>query len=195
MERYYSGGKPMSELIHARASKKVLNFFRIWVLGIWLYIIAFDPLGNLVDLPPSALTLKGFPLRLMPETIKPYLLSAPFLYGLKFSIIFSLVGRIFGVFPRISGVACVILITLHQQFVRGFGHINHGEFALLFSLYALVIADVAGSLLSERETGFRGETVNHNGIPIIAAMFIFCFTFSFCFFRALMVVFILFFIF
>jgi len=169
----------MSELIHAQASKSALNFFRLWVLGIWLYIITLDPLGNLVDMPPSALTLKGFPLRMMPETIKPFLLSAPFLYGLKISIILSLLGRILNILPKTTGIACMVLLTLHQQFVRGFGIINHGELVLLYSLYVLVIADIAGSITRKTELEINGTSINLYSVPIIMAMLILCFTYSF----------------
>jgi len=167
------------KLIHSDASETSLKFFTSLVFGVWFLMIAYDPLPALADFSAAALSFKGFPLRLLPGSLKPLLLSTSFLYAFKISLLVFLFCRLFAVFPKTTGLMSALLLTAHQGFVRGFGYINHAQLAILYCVYTIVLADIIAYFMAGKKEAYEKEGFNFNSVPIIMAMLIFCFTYSF----------------
>ena len=166
------------KLIHEEASPEALNFFRTAVFGTWFLIILFDPLTELSYLPLSIFKPTGVLIRFLPAFVHPWLVSAPFLYGLKTVALISLfLCTLNKSFIPASLIASVCL-TIQQGIVRGYGHMNHAEIVLIYATYFLSFFALADQLW-KKDPKYQSEQMNLNSIPFIVTIAFMCFTYTF----------------
>ena len=156
------------KLLHRDASPEALAFVRLYVFGLWFLSVLFDPLTVLSALPLSAFEPAGFLLRAVPDHMKGVLISAPFLYALKSTLLVSLALAAAGLLKSPAMLVSAFLLTIYQGIVRGFGHINHADMAFLYAAYFLAFFDLADRLRGE-DSAETGPAVSNAGLPLLAA--------------------------
>lgn len=166
------------KLIHDDVSPGALNFLRVWVFGIWLCIVALDPLPVIAHLPAALFHPAGILLWWVPASFQPFLIETQFLYGLKFITIASLLFVILNKWMKPAAILSCILLTVYQGIIRGFGYVDHAEIVLLFSAYFLTLFAVADSVIHERDSGGRASLPNLNSIPFVVILTFLLFTYS-----------------
>jgi hypothetical protein len=175
-----------SRLLHEDATPRALEFLRVLIFGIWLVSVVFDPLPIISHLPTSVFHPAGVLLRCLPSSVQLCLVTAPFLYGLKMVTSISLLLVILNKAMKPAAVLSCILLTVYQGIVRGFGHINHADIAVLYGAYFITLFAIADSIVKKRRGERAKSAVNPNSIPFIALLSCMLFTYSFIgIFRAL----------
>ncbi len=128
------------KLLHQNAPPEALAFFRVWVLGIWLVLVVSDPMYLLSYLPDTIFDPTGPLLRLWPVSLFWGLLKSwPFLVGMKTLLLIALVLAVFRIGLKVVLPVLCVAATIYQGILRGFGHVNHAELALLYSLYFITL--------------------------------------------------------
>jgi len=127
-------------MIHQNASRYTVGFLRIWVFGIWFFIIFLDPFNELGLLLDSTFNPPGV-LKFVPSQAWVWILTPAFLLGLKIFMLLCLAVVIVGIsFAHPVALLTSVLLVFHQGLVRGFGgHINHAELMLLFAAIILAV--------------------------------------------------------
>ncbi len=168
------------KLIHAEASPEALNFFRTAVFGTWLLIVLFDPFTELSYLPTSIFKPTGVLIRFLPAFVHPWLVSAPFLYGLKTVALISLFLCTFNKSFIPASLIASVCLTIQQGIVRSYGHMNHAEMVLLYEAYFLSFFALADRFWKkDSNTANQTNSVNLNSIPFIVTIAFVCFAYTF----------------
>lgn len=168
-------------LIHADATSRGLTLLRRYVYGLWFLIILADPLPVIADLPLSAFKPVGPLLRMLPDSMEPWLLTPGFLYGLKFTAAAALLLAILNYRWKMTSLVSCFLLTIYQGIVRGFGYVDHTELALLFAAYFLSLFSIADALAQDGpEKGSRASpaSINLNSVPFVASLAFLLFSYS-----------------
>lgn len=161
-------------VLHQNASERAYKFFCVWVFGIWFAYILFDPMTSLAGYPKSIYFPAGFLIKFLPRDIYFVPVSYPFLFFLKSSLLLSLIAVLLGVFKKWAGLYASIALTIFEGIVRSFGHINHPEILLLFSVFILTIFFFFEDSIDDSKL-----TISKYGIPLAAVLFLICFTYFF----------------
>lgn len=164
------------KFIHEDATPRSVDALRILIFGLWLLIVIMEPLEELSLLPYSAFHYVGILLRSIGPVIGPGILSVPFLLGLKFLTMASLIGVLLNRYLIVSSVTACLLITIAQSLLRSVGHINHNELTLLYGAYFLTGSWVADALMKRNG---RDVKVNLSAFPFIATLAVTSVTYSF----------------
>jgi len=162
------------KILHQNATKGTYQFLCWWVFGIWFGYILFDPLMSLAQYPRSLYFPAGFLLKFLPREVFYLPISYAFLLILKISMLLSIAAVLSGYYKKWAALAVSILLTVFEGIVRSFGHINHPELLLLFSVFVLTIFFFFEDSL---DTG--NADISKYGIPFVAILFIICFTYCF----------------
>lgn len=166
--------KAKTEFIHQNATPEGLDFLRKWIFGIWLIVIAFDPLDTLAFMPPSSFEPTGL-FKLWPEALRPVILTLPFLWGFKLVMLGSIVCVLINRYTIPALILCSVCLTLHQSLIRSLGLINHTEIAILLSVYILTLSAVADRMVKKADRA----KVNLNSFPFVAIVAALCSTYAF----------------
>lgn len=137
-------------MLHERISPETLGCARIWVFGIWLVWVFFDPLSDLARYPADTLRPIGI-LKLVPATAWPLLLSPAGLWGIKLALLTGLAALALGL-PgyRTGALLTCALLTLYQGLIRGLTFSNHSELAMLYATWVLALSPAADALAFRR---------------------------------------------
>ena len=165
------------DLVHRNASARSLGLVRAWVFGIWAIALAFDPLSDLAMLPASSFSSSGL-LRLVPDSAWHALLTAGALASVKWITIAFCFAAALGLKARPAAVLASIGLVLIQGLVRGFGHVNHGELALLYAAILLPLFPCADAFALRPETP-RAENAPRYGIALAVLTAMLAFTYAF----------------
>lgn len=163
-------------IIHQKASENTYNFFRNWILGIWLALIVFSPVLSLAKLSFTADYSAGFLLKYLPDVIKEWLFLPAVLIGIKGVLILGLGCMLFRRFSTPAGFIVCFLLTVYQGMMRGIGEPNHGELSLLYGIYFLVLFEWADRFYS---SGEKNDSVSRYGLPLTAICAALCFTYTY----------------
>jgi hypothetical protein len=128
-------------LLHQNAPPGALLAARIWVFAIWIVKIATEPLERLAEFPPASLPPIGV-LKLLPDAVWPWLLTAGVLLAFRVLTVSCLLGSCVGPLQTVAAVASCVLLTFHQGLVRSIGYVNHSELPLLYAVYILAASAV-----------------------------------------------------
>ncbi len=161
------------KILHQNASQATYKFFCTWVFGIWLGYILFDPMVSLAQYPKSLYFPAGFLLKFLPSDIFYLPISFSFLLFLKIALLVSIGAVLLGWCKKWASLSASILLTLFEGIVRSFGHINHPELVLLFSVYVLTIYFFFEDSIP------ANKDISPYGLPLIAVLFIVSFTYCF----------------
>ncbi len=185
------------ELIHRDYSEESLKLATIWVFLIWLVKVLTESMPTIAMLPYSVYEPLGM-IRFVPASLRPLLLTTPFLEGLRGLLVASLLAvfvvmlldiralrerrageprpeaRLRSELLRLSPAICAcLLITLYEGVFRGYaGHISHEDTLLLYSSYFLAGFPIAN--LIARRSGRVDSSTNLNAIPVISILFTLC---------------------
>jgi hypothetical protein len=162
------------KVLHQDASQKVYQFICWWVFGIWFGFVLFDPLTSLAQYPRSIYFPTGFLLKFLPQSIYYLPVSYPFLLFLKISMLLTLAAVLLGFCKKWAALCACVLLTIFEGIVRSFGHINHPELLMLFSVFVLTIF-----FFFEDSIDASKISISKYGIPLIAILFIICFSYAF----------------
>jgi len=162
------------KILHQNASEGAYKFICLWVFGIWFGFVLFDPLTSLALYPKSLYFPTGFLLKFLPQSIYYVPISYPFLLFLKISMLLSLASVLFGFHKKWAGFCACILLTIFEGIVRSFGHINHPELLMLFSVFVLTIF-----FFFEDSIDTSKMSISKYSIPLVAILFIVCFSYAF----------------
>jgi hypothetical protein len=162
------------KILHQDAPKGAYECFCLWVFGIWFGYVLFDPLMSLSQYPKSLYFPTGFLLKFLPQSIYFLPISYPFLLFLKIAMLLSIAAVLFGFCKKWAALCACILLTVFEGIVRSFGHINHPELLLLFSAFVLTIFFFLEDSIDQTKI-----SISKYGIPLVAVLFIVCF--SYCF--------------
>jgi len=166
-------------LIHDNAGERSLNFAWNWVFGIWLIVIILDPLASLSTMSKSLFWPTGLMIKFMPESLQVFLLQKSALFGLKLSLIISLLCVLLKIFQTPAAICSCILLTIHQGFVRSFGHLDHTGVLILYAAYILVLCRLADLYTRRKSPQDRSSAINLYSVPLIFILIIICFSYTF----------------
>ncbi|MBF0503860.1 MAG: hypothetical protein HQL14_02040 [Candidatus Omnitrophica bacterium] len=162
------------KILHQNASEKTFKFICVWIFGIWFVYILLDPLISLAQYPKSLYFPAGFLLKFLPKNIFYIPVTYPFLLFLKISLLLSIGSVILGYRKKWTALGACFLLTVFEGIVRSFGHINHPELPLLFSVFVLTIF-----FFFEDSIDTSNKDISKYSIPLLAILFIVCL--SYCF--------------
>ncbi len=165
-------------MLHQNVTARTLGFIRFWIFSIWFMVIVSDPFYLLSELPISIFEPIGF-LRLFPENIWELLFDKYVLIIYKAVLLMFITLSIIGCrHYRFVAIVTVLLLTLHQGIVRGFGFVNHRELAILFSSYVLAIFPAGdGFLLYRKADDSEPQPIYSAGLLLITFLPLMCYTF------------------
>lgn len=185
------------KLIHRDYSEESLKLATIWVFLIWFVKVVKESIPTIAMLPYSVYEPLGM-IRFVPTSLRPLLVTGPFLEGLRGLLVVSLLA-VFAVMlsdirairrravgePRLEtslrsellrlspAIAACLLVTLYEGVFRGYaGHISHEDTLLLYSSYFLAGFPIAN--LIARRSGRVDSSTNLNAIPVISILFTLC---------------------
>jgi hypothetical protein len=164
--------------LHDDAGPEALALARIAVFGMWLWHLLKDPLDQLAIVPFERFEPVGV-LALLPREAWALAFSAETLLAFKVAMLVALVLLILGVrgFTALAALTCLAL-TVYQGLIRGFGKINHGELAMLYTAYVLVAFPCTHALaLDRRPRPSPPRSLYRAGM--MAAGFVLCLTYTF----------------
>jgi hypothetical protein len=125
-------------MIHSQSNARTLASVRTVVFAIWFFTIVIAPFQELLELPGEVFQPVG-PLKLIPSGVLNILLTANavalFKWLLAGLLLCSLGARPY----RLIAIPTVMLLTIEQALVRGFGHVNHGSVPLLLAAWILAL--------------------------------------------------------
>lgn len=159
-------------------SAAALGLLRSWIFGLWTAHVALDPLTDLAALPPALFDPPGL-LALLPEGWWSLGLSAGGLLGLKAALLLSLGATTLGVLGRSIPLVASGLLVYYQGLVRGFGHINHSEFPLLYAAFLLALFPCADAWALNRKHSAAAADGPRYAAPVLLVMIALCFSYFF----------------
>jgi len=168
------------KILHCNAPLGARDFARAYIWILWLLALATGPAGDLSLLPASSFEPVGLA-ALVPAALRPALLSQAGLAGLKLVTMAAIVAAVGGFRRKPASIAACVLLSVHQGVLRGFGHVNHAEIALLFSAYIITWFDyidyTAGGKLA-RHMLSRRRMKHAAGAPLTAIALLLCLTYT-----------------
>jgi hypothetical protein len=162
------------KILHQDAPQEAYKFLCLWVFGIWFGYIWLDPLTSLAQYPQALYFPTGFLLKFLPRSIYYLPISYPFLLFLKIAMLLAIAAVLLEYHKKWAALCLCVLLTVFEGLVRSFGHINHPELLLLFSVFILTIF-----FFFENSIDPTKIKISKYGIPLMAVLFITCF--SYCF--------------
>lgn len=163
-------------VIHQNATVETYNFFRNWILGIWLIVILLSPVTSLAKLPFLADYSVGFLFQYLPGDIKVWFFQFGSLIALKAALVLGLSCMMFRRFSKTAGISVCLLLTIYQGMMKGIGEVNHAELGILFAVYILVLFEWADSFYKQNEQEFQ---VSRYGLPLTAICATLCLAYTF----------------
>jgi hypothetical protein len=163
------------KLLHQGASAATLRMVRLGVFGLWIAKIASDPVHRLADLPVSFFERIGV-LTLIPEAAWRGLHTAEALGAIRALTVLCLVLALGGRWRTPAALVSCVLLTFHQGLVRGVGHVNHAELALLYAAYILAAFPVVEAL--ERWAVPQAGAADRSDVPLVLIVTIFLLTYA-----------------
>lgn len=142
-------------MIHANVRPQTLGMVRVIVFALWLAKIVPDTFSFLAEMPRSIFKPVGI-LRLVPDGMWDWILTADGLSTIKWLLVLSLLYAALGLRPyRITAIASAVLLTIHQGIERSFTFVNHQELPALFCVYVLAMAPAADGFALSKPTHLR----------------------------------------
>lgn len=163
-------------VIHQNATAETYNFFRNWILGIWLVVVLLSPATSLAKLSVLSDYSVGFLLQYLPEAIKAGLFQPVSLAVLKGALVLGLCCMIFRRCSRTAGIGVCLLLTIYQGMMKGIGEINHAELGILFAVYILVLFEWADYFYKPEDQEFQ---TSRYGLPLTAICATLCLAYTF----------------
>ncbi len=165
-------------MIHQQVSAHTLGVVRYWVFGIWFLKIAIDPFQLLAELPHSIFEPYRVVMRFIPTAAWSLILEKGVLFRFKFLLLTFVGLSMFGLRPyRLIVTVTVVLLTFHQGVVRGFGHINHSEFPLLYASYVLALFPAAdGFVWPKRQKNLKSPAVYSAALLLMTILMLLTYT-------------------
>jgi len=165
-------------ILHQNATPAARDFVRAYVWLLWIGSLLLLSLTDIGHLPISSHLNTGLT-RWLPETLLGLLLTPTALAILKFATIAAIASQLFYRKRVGIGVFACVLLTLIQCLLRGFGHVNHAELILLFSAYTVTYFDYIDSNSSQLDERQLGKAqLPSNGGPLVAIVFVMCFSYA-----------------
>jgi hypothetical protein len=177
-------------LIHADATERDYTLLRAWILGLWLFEVLRNPIGDLDRLPAAGYVPPEVFQRAIPGD-GSWLVQAGVPDAVQWSAVVVLVVSMFARRWALAVAVAAVLVTVHQGLTRSFSYVFHPQLALLYGLYAIVLFDVARALIpararasqeagsSARSAGSDAETVSVWAVPYLGVLGALCLTYSF----------------
>jgi len=163
------------KLIYHDATKESLELFYWLVFGAWFVAIAINPLSSLSDFPATVIHPVSFLFKMLPKSLRPWMVSPIFLIGLKVLTLTALLGVIVNRFRCYAAILSAVLLTVHQALIRSFGFIHHSELALLYAVYVLAIFPYVDMIIQKNKSMSNQTELNCYAIPfIVFLMFMTC---------------------
>lgn len=163
-------------MLHENASARTLGVLRAWVFLMWIADVASCRLAEAVLTPGFG--VQGV-LRILPRPVWEAILFPEAMYVLQAVTIVVLVPLVLGVgrYRPLAITACVLL-TVIQGVLRGWGHLNYRELALLYTTYVLAAFPAADGF-SLRRTAARPAPAVMYQMPMILAALVMMLTYCF----------------
>lgn len=154
-------------LLHSHADQRCVDIARRVVFGFWALMAFFEPLVELAELPVELVSRVG-PLHLMNDAALAGFWSATGLGCVKWAVVgFCVACFASRTMLRYAGVPAFASILTYQLVVRAYGHVNHGELAMMISAGLLALFALLPSKRPDERDG-------HN--PFAGVMVAICLT-------------------
>lgn len=164
--------------LHREATPQALAALRVLVFGVWFLEVLLDPIRGLSALPGSMLQSVGF-LAFVPEAARSALLSPSFLTLLWLTLLLLTAAAAVAAFPRVILPLTAVALVVYQTLVRGFGHINHAELAILYAAILLALFPCADAWSVTRRRSAPPEPAERYGDALFAMAAMLCTTYLF----------------
>jgi hypothetical protein len=161
-------------MIYRAATPQRLALVRVLVFCIWLWELARDPFERLARLPRAWFQAYG-PWLLVPAPLLEAIWSETVLSWLRGMTLGCVGLALLGVRgQRAWALAAAALLTLSTGFVRGFGHVDHGQVQLLTVTWALPFMPAWRALaISPAQTARAGVDEAATSFSLLACVFAF----------------------
>jgi len=165
-------------ILHQNANYQSYKFFTWWIFGLWFLYLLFDPITGLAQYPPIAYKPTGFLLRFLPQPIYYLPISYTFLLTLKLTLLLCFLCVIMEKGKKWAALAACPLLSVYQGLARSFGHVNHPELMFVTAVFVFTIFFFFEDTI-EQDAKTKEGSISPYGIPLIALLFVFCFTYAF----------------
>jgi len=166
------------KLLHEDATAQALDVLRFYIFGIWFCIVLADPFMDLTYLSPEVFHPTGFLIKILVALgAQEFLFQYPVLVGLKIILLISVLFVLCKKYLNISLVVSTFFLIIYQGYIRGFGHLNHAEIALLLSAIILTIFSIADSMTEASKSKEQEVAFNSNSLPFITITLLICMTY------------------
>lgn len=127
-------------MIYQAATPERLALVRVVVFCLWLWELARDPFERLARLPDAWFQAHG-PWLLVPASFVSAIWDETLLAGLRGLTLGCVAMALLGVRrPQTWALIAAAFVTLSTAFVRGFGHVDHGQVQLLIVTWVLALS-------------------------------------------------------
>ncbi len=163
------------KLLHEGASAASLRVVRFGVFGLWIVKVAGEPTARLGELPLWFFQRVGV-LSLLPPGAWRWVHTPAALTGIRIVTLVCLSLSLGGRWRTPAALTSCLLLTVHESLLRGLGHVNHDELALLYAAFILAVYPLVAALA--RRTSRRASQVDRSDAPIVLITGVFLFTYA-----------------
>jgi hypothetical protein len=161
-------------MIYQAATPERLALVRVLVFCLWLWELVRDPFERLARLPQAWFQAHG-PWLLVPASLFSAIWDETVLAGLRGLTLGCVAMALLGVRrQRMWALIAAAFLTLSTAFVRGFGHVDHGQVQLLVVTWVLALTPAWSAFaVSPLQRPRPGPDEARLGFSLLAVVFAF----------------------